>query len=106
MPTVILVQTTENMHVPSLQTDFNPVAAYRSRGQRYAVFVAAKIAFLMLVFALAILTLGASMTGENEFPLLYRIAMFVLKVAGVLMPYLGLESLYWWYRLRREASAR
>lgn len=44
--------------------------------------------------------------GDDYFATVYKLAMLDLQVTGVLMPYPGLESLYWWYRLRREASAR
>ena len=95
-----------NMSRNLLDAGFNPVAAYRSRGQRYARFVTAKVAFLGCVAAIAILTLVAPFAGDDYFPTAYKLAMLDLQAAGVLMPYLALESLYWWYRLRREAATR
>ncbi len=95
-----------NMSRNLLDAGFNPVAAYRSRGQRYAFFVAAKVTFLVCVATLAMLTLVGPLAGDDYFATVYKLAMLDLQVTGVLMPYLGLESLYWWYRLRREASAR
>lgn len=85
-----------------LSSDFNPVAAYRARGQRFACFVAAKVAFLLSVASMAALTLIAPLGGEAVFAACYSTAMFVVKVAGVVMPFLAFESLYWWYRLRLE----
>lgn len=86
--------------------NFNPVAAYQARGQRYAIFVGAKLTFLLSVAIMATLTLIAPLAGEEGFPLVYRTAMFTLQATGVLMPYLAFESVYWWYRLRREQAAR
>lgn len=85
-----------------LSTDFNPAAAYKARGKRFACFVAAKVAFLLSVASMAVLTLIAPLGGEAVFAACYSTAMFVVKVAGVVMPFLAFESLYWWYRLRME----
>lgn len=85
-----------------VSTDFNPVAAYRARGKRFACFVGAKVAFLLSVVSMAALTLIAPLGGEAVFLACYSAAMLVLKIAGVVMPFLAFESLYWWYRLRTE----
>lgn len=85
-----------------LSSDFNPAAAYRARGKRFACFVAAKVTFLLTVASMAALTLIAPVGGEAIFAASYSAAMFVVKIAGVVMPYLAFESLYWWYRLRLE----
>ena len=85
--------------------DFNPIAAYKLRGQRYAFYVGAKLVFLLCVSIIATTTLLASSLADSTFPLLYSISISTLKVAGVVMPFLAFESLYWLVRFRHERSA-
>lgn len=81
---------------------FNPAAAYRAKGHRFAAFIAAKVILLAALMFLSVLTLVAPLVEEGAFAIIYRWAMFALQVMAMITPYLAFEALYWWYRMRAE----
>ena len=83
----------------------NFVAAYRKHGQRYAAYVLAKGVFLVSNFALSLASFVASIPEFGAYYASHDAAMMMIKIALLLMPYLAFESLYWWYRGRRERLA-
>lgn len=90
-----------NMSRNLLDAGFKPCRGLLPLRPAICLFVAAKVTFLVCVATLAMLTLVGPLAGDDYFATVHKLAMLDLQVTGVLMPYPGLESLYWWYRLRR-----
>jgi len=86
-----------------LKIGFNPAAAYRLHGRRYAIYIAAQVAVLCSGFIMGILTLIVPLVGDDGFQTIFKLGMWVLQIPALLIPYLAFEALYWRYRLCREA---
>lgn len=89
-----------------VNSDLNPVDAYRRHGRRFAIFVAAKLMFIAAVVTLSMLTLLASVASDAVLSTYYAVAIFIVKATGVIMPFLAFEAIYWWLRLRRQGVVR
>lgn len=85
-------------------SSLNPIAAYRKRGQRYSVFVAAKCIFIGSLILLAVATLLLSVNEGQLVEFCFGMAMLALKIASVVIPFLAFEALYWWIRDKREGT--
>lgn len=88
-----------------LQRDFNPVAAYRLRGKRYAIYTGGKLAMVLAILSLALITLAAPLTTADMFDRLFRVAMQIIYFVVVLAPWVAFEAIHWWHQGRQERRA-
>lgn len=86
----------------SFPPSLNPVRGYRMHGHRYFWYVVAKLAMLISCMLLASITLIASFADAATFVVCYEIALWTLKIAGGMAPYLILESAFWFVRSRNR----
>ncbi len=82
------------------------IAAHRHGGRRYTIFVVSQIAFALCTAMLGILTLLMQVIPEPYYPEAYAVAIGLLKVGGVLAPYLVLESMYWAFKRKAARQSR
>lgn len=83
----------------------DPLAAFRQHGPRYAFFTAAKASVILANLVLGIATLIACYAEWELYAVCQEVAVVMLKLAAVVVPFLFFESFYWMYRFRQIAAA-